>query len=324
MKSVVYFREEFIKSLRKENFDLEPRELYEPVSYILSLGGKRIRPVLALLACYLFKDDHSEALPAAIGIEVFHNFTLLHDDIMDSAPLRRGNTTVHEKWNPNTAILSGDTMFALAYQYIAKTPPALLKNVIDIFTQTAIEVCEGQQYDMNFENPDVVHIDEYKEMIRLKTAVLMAASLQIGGLIGGGSDEDCKNLYHFGEQMGIAFQLMDDLLDVFADNHEFGKTIGGDIVSGKKTFLFLKALELSDAKSKKELIYLYHHKTLSDQEKVSSVKEMFQSLGIKQITKNEINKHSEQSLMFLDKVQVTPEKKNILANYTKNLMKRTN
>lgn len=324
MKKVEYFREQFTYYLYKENFDLEPGELYDPVSYILSLGGKRLRPVLLLLACDLFNIDLKKAIYPAIGIEVFHNFTLLHDDIMDNAPIRRGKQTVHKKWNPNIAILSGDTMFALAYQYISEVPVPYLKKALDVFTKTAIEVCEGQQFDMNFENQNNVSIDDYKKMIRLKTAVLIAASLKIGGLIGEASDKDCQNLYRFGEHMGIAFQLMDDLLDVYANKEEFGKTTGGDIVSGKKTFLYLKALELSDIKSKQELLETYNNKTLAEREKVAKVKSIFDGLNIKEITLNEINKYSERSIYFLDLVNADKEKKDVLAGFTKKLMNRTN
>ena len=260
--------------------DKQPTELYKPIDYILGLGGKRLRPALCLLACDMFGGDINEALYPAIGLEIFHNFTLLHDDIMDQAPIRRGKPTVHEKWNPNVAILSGDTMMAISYDFIMKAPDNIRTQVFSIFNQTAIEVCEGQQYDMNFESQKDVSIDDYINMIRLKTAVLLAGSLKIGALIANASQEDADNLYHFGENIGIAFQLKDDLLDVFSDTQKFGKQNGGDIITNKKTFLYLKAFELADGKNFETLYYFFNNDFDNESEKIKGVKEIYERLKI--------------------------------------------
>ena len=253
------------------NWNKEPRELYEPIDYVLSMGGKRIRPALTLMASNLYQDDVQSAINTALGIEVFHNFTLLHDDIMDRADVRRGRPTVHKKWNDNTAILSGDVMQIAAYQLIAKTPAHCLKQVLDLFSQTAAEICEGQQYDVVFENCDIVKADEYLEMIRLKTAVLLGCALKCGALIGGAGEEDAQNLYDFGINIGLAFQLKDDLLDVYGDEATFGKKIGGDILCNKKTYLLIHALKLAIGDTKEELKkWLNISKDEFSEEKVNS------------------------------------------------------
>jgi geranylgeranyl diphosphate synthase type II len=233
------------KAIADTKYTSEPAELYEPISYLMQLGGKRMRPVLVLISTELFGADVLKALDAAIGIELFHNFTLMHDDIMDKAPLRRGNPTVHVKWNESAAILSGDVMFVEAYKLMIKVEDSILRDVLDIFSDTASGVCQGQQADMNFEKRDHVGLDEYIEMIRLKTAVLLAGSMQIGALIGGAEKEQADLLYEFGENLGLAFQLQDDILDVYGDPEKFGKQVGGDILADKKTFLLIKARELA-------------------------------------------------------------------------------
>jgi geranylgeranyl diphosphate synthase type II len=244
MYSLDFIQQRISSAFADARFLHEPIKLYEPISYTLDQGGKRIRPVLVLLACDLFGGDIEKAVFPAMGLEIFHNFTLLHDDIMDNAPLRRGQETVHKKWNDNTAILSGDTMFVLAYEYVAKTDAALLPEVLRLFNDTARKVCEGQQYDMNFETQEKVTIEQYKMMIRLKTAVLIACSLKLGAIIARAEPAEANKLYDFGIELGLAFQLQDDYLDTFGDVAIFGKEIGGDIITHKKTFLFLKAIEV--------------------------------------------------------------------------------
>jgi len=309
-------------SIDKLKFNQKPRELYDPINYILDLGGKRLRPALCLLSCDMVEGDIIKAIPPAMGIEIFHNFTLLHDDIMDEAPIRRGKPTVHQKWNSNIAILSGDTMMALAYEQIMKAPNEVMQEVFSVFNKTAIKVCEGQQYDMNFETQKVVLISDYIEMIRLKTAVLLAGSLKIGAIIGGANNKDADNLYLFGENLGIAFQLKDDLLDAFSDEEKFGKKSGGDILTNKKTFLYLKAFELAKGKNY-ESLQDYFQKDLNDGlEKINGVKEIYKELGVDTLTNIEIDKYYDHALLHLDKVSVSPGKKAELLKFTDQLKKR--
>ncbi len=258
----------------------EPAGLYEPVNYTIALGGKRLRPALCMLAARTVGGEANNALHPALGIELFHNFTLLHDDIMDDAPLRRGEPTVYVKWNTNTAILSGDAMFVLAYEQIAQVAPTVLKEVLACFNKTALEVCEGQQLDLDFEVLDSVSIDDYIHMITLKTAVLLAASLKIGALAGGADNDTAQHLYEFGLNLGIAFQLHDDILDVFGEPEKVGKQPGGDIIANKKTFLYLKSLELADTESREELIDWYSGPTYDVNEKVPKVKSLFEKVGV--------------------------------------------
>ncbi|SDC60377.1 geranylgeranyl diphosphate synthase, type II [Algoriphagus faecimaris] len=275
--------------LAEENFGDSPKELYQPIRYILSLGGKRIRPLLALLSYGLYQDDPEKILGPAAAIEVFHNFTLMHDDIMDEAPLRRGKATVHEKWNSNVAILSGDVMLIRAYDLLLKSDHQYLPEVIQRFNKTAAEVCEGQQLDMNFETRDEVHEEEYLSMIRLKTAVLLGHALELGALLAGASKSDLENLYEFGVNIGIGFQLKDDLLDIFADQAKFGKQVGGDIISNKKTFLLIKALEIAKGEDLKELMYWLSIKEFDKTEKVDAVKALYEKLGIRQLTEEKMD-----------------------------------
>ncbi len=265
----------------------EPIGLYEPINYTIALGGKRLRPALCMLAARTIGGDANKALHPALGIELFHNFTLLHDDIMDAAPLRRGEQTVYVKWNTNTAILSGDAMFVLAYEQIAQVDSTVLKEVLACFNKTAIEVCEGQQLDLDFEILDSVSISDYINMITLKTAVLLAASLKIGALSGGANNEQAQHLYDFGLNLGIAFQLQDDILDVFGEPEKVGKQPGGDIIANKKTFLYLKSLELADTESREELIDWYSGPTYNVEEKVSKVKTLFEKAGVLQQAETE-------------------------------------
>ena len=299
----------FENRLNKENFSHEPKELYAPIDYTLALGGKRIRPVLTLMACDMFGGDINDALPQAIAIELFHNFTLIHDDIMDNAPIRRGKQTVYKKWSSNIAILSGDTLFALAYQYAQIADKSILANVLSVFNRTAIEVCEGQQYDLNFETRNDVSVEEYIHMIKLKTAVLFGASLKIGAIIGGANNEDADKLYNFALNIGLGFQLKDDLLDTYGDESIFGKKTGGDIISNKKTFLYLKALELADKENNRKLTSLFNNDSYSEDEKINSVKSIFSNLKIDEITEKEIDTYFEAGIIDLNSLDLKEDVK---------------
>jgi len=270
------------------NYNRQPQNLYSPVHYILSLGGKRIRPALMLMACNLYSDGVEEAIKPAIGMEIFHNFTLLHDDLMDKADKRRNQLTVHKKWNANRAILSGDAMLILAYQFIGNTKTPLLKSILDIFTKTAMEICEGQQYDMDFEQRQDVTEDEYIEMIRLKTAVLIACCLQSGALIGGASNKDAMKLFQTGIYTGLAFQLQDDLLDTFGDPHSFGKEIGGDIICNKKTFLHLQMMQRASDAQKAIIHDVQSDINCPPEEKIAVIKSIYETLGVREITNDRI------------------------------------
>ncbi len=322
MKTLEELREIIRNSISTIDLNRNPYELYEPISYILSLGGKRLRPALCLLACDMVNGNVDAAIETAIGIEIFHNFTLLHDDIMDKAEIRRGQPTVHTKWDENVAILSGDTMMALAYEYIMQAPVGFRSKVFSVFNKTAIEVCEGQQYDMNFETRDDVSIEEYLNMIRLKTAVLVAGSLKIGAIIGDADELTVDKLYNFGENIGIAFQLKDDLLDVFSDVKKFGKVSGGDIVSNKKTYLYLKAFELASGDDLEKLTELFSSKTVDAKEKVINVKEIYESLKIQQVTEAKIEFYYQRAKTCLDEIKLSQEKKAELVKYAESLKRR--
>ncbi len=299
-----------------------PSELYEPITYILSVGGKRMRPALLLMACDLFGGDVQKAINPALAIEVFHNFTLVHDDIMDNAPLRRGKMTVHEKWDPNVAILSGDVMLVQAYQFIMQVDNAILRQVIDVFNKTAIGVCEGQQFDMNFERQDSVAVDTYLNMIRLKTAVLLGGALKIGALIGGASTTDADLLCTFGEQLGIAFQLQDDILDVYGDPDKFGKQVGGDIISNKKTFLLIRALELATGEDKDTLDRWLQNTDADPAEKVSAVTAIYDRLNIKEAAEQAMHEFAEKAFGALDNISLPIERKQYLRDFADGLMVR--
>jgi geranylgeranyl diphosphate synthase type II len=322
MASLEDLREKIDERIDRLNFSRSPRELYDPISYTLGLGGKRLRPALCLLACDLVGGRVEEALDPAIGIEIFHNFTLLHDDIMDKAPIRRGKETVHVRWNPNAAILSGDTMMALAYEYIMKAPEHLRSAVFSVFNKTAIEVCEGQQYDMNFETAVNIGIADYMEMIRLKTAVLLAGSLKIGALIGGAEKTVASELYAFGENIGIAFQLKDDLLDVFSKEEKFGKTTGGDIITNKKTYLYLKAFELAGPGEHDQLVDLFSDEYIAPEEKVSRVTDIYERLEIKKHTEEQIDLYYNKAMAALHKIEFPDDRKAALLKFSDQLRKR--
>jgi geranylgeranyl diphosphate synthase type II len=313
------------KGLQDLSFPVQPESLYQPVTYMLSLGGKRVRPVLVLLANELFGGDSKVALSAALGVEVFHNFTLLHDDIMDNAPLRRAKQTVHAKWNSNVAILSGDAMFVEACKLMMQVPDNSVRNVMDVFTTTALEVCEGQQYDMDFETSNNVSIQQYLDMIRLKTAVLVGGSLKIGALIGNASQEAANHLYDFGVNLGVAFQLQDDILDVYGDTNKFGKQVGGDILSNKKTFLLLTALANADKETSNELNYLLNLQidaTNSASEKVKAVTIIYNKLTVKEIALAKMNELYNEALKHLDAIQVDENRKVPLRELAASLMIR--
>ncbi|MEX0981854.1 MAG: polyprenyl synthetase family protein [Bacteroidales bacterium] len=310
------------RHLENIRFPEQPSELYDPVRYILSIGGKRIRPALTLLACDMFAGSVDSALNPAIAIEIFHNFTLLHDDIMDRSELRRGNEAVHIKWNENIAILSGDVMSILAGRYMNEAPGAVLRNVNNVFHRTAMEVCEGQQMDMNFEKKLMVGEREYLRMIELKTAVLIAASLKIGAMLGGAAEKDAEQLYDFGRDLGVAFQLQDDLLDVYGDPEAFGKKPGMDIVDNKKTILMITALRDADEEDKNSLIKWLNVKEFDSEEKVKEVLDIFDSLNVKKKVEQIIQDYYKTSIQSLDKLNTPKEWKSELYAFARYLMER--
>lgn len=300
----------------------QPKELYSPISYTMQLGGKRMRPALLLLACEMFNGKTKDAMSAALAIEVFHNFSLVHDDIMDNAPLRRSKPTVHKKWNQNIAILSGDVMLVQAYELLSKTKSNNFLQLLELFNTTAIEVCEGQQMDMNFETQKNVSIADYIKMIELKTSVLLAASLKMGALIANTSEINANLIYEFGRNMGIAFQLHDDILDLYGDTQKVGKQQGGDIIANKKTYLLLKALELADSKSKKELASWIDKKNFIAKEKVKEVKKIFDSLQIKSYAEKEMIKYFKKAISSLRKISISEKQKHPLYYFAESLMQR--
>lgn len=303
-------------------YDRQPVTLYDPIKYVLSLGGKRVRPVLMLLAYNLYKEDPEKIMTQAIALETYHNFTLLHDDLMDNADMRRGHETVHKKWNPNQAILSGDTMLLQAFQRMGQCEADRRQQVMDLFTETTLEIGEGQQLDVEFESRNDVAEDEYIEMIRLKTSVLLACALKIGAILGGASEADQENLYCFGEQIGLAFQLQDDLLDVYGDPKVFGKNIGGDITSNKKTYMLINAVNRADDVQCKELMKWIEATTFDRNEKVKAVTHLYDEIGIRQLCEQKMEGCYQLGLQHLAKVSVSEERKAILKNYAAAMMKR--
>jgi geranylgeranyl diphosphate synthase, type II len=306
------------------SYNKEPKKLYEPIKYTLALGGKRIRPALLLLANDLFGGKAVRAMNSALAIEVFHNFTLVHDDIMDDAPLRRGKTTVFKKWDTNTAILSGDVMFVNAIQLLAKDNNDKLADILAIFNKAAVEVCEGQQYDMDFETLENVSIDDYLKMIELKTAVLLAASLKIGALIANAKQDDANHIYEFGRNLGIAFQLMDDILDLYGDPEKFGKQVGGDVIANKKTYLLLKAKELAKGETRKELEFCLTSTAIKPENKVERIKTIFNALGVKKAAIDEMNLFYNTAISHLDSIDAPEDKKKVFEDFAKQLMHREN
>lgn len=299
-----------------------PAELYEPIQYILSMGGKRMRPALLLMACDLFGGEVEKAVLPALAIEVFHNFTLMHDDIMDNAPLRRGKVTVHERWNKNAAILSGDVMLIQGYQLMMNVEDRLLRVILNIFNDTAVGVCEGQQLDMDFETRDNVSIDEYIYMIRLKTAVVLGGALKIGSIIGGAELKDAELIAEFGENIGLAFQLQDDLLDVYGSPEKFGKQVGGDIISNKKTYLLLKSLELANVDQTAELHKWIDAKQFENQEKVQAVTTIYNDVQVKNYAETTMQKYADKAFDALEKINLPEQNKQYLRKFADGLMVR--
>ena len=322
----MYSSEEILAMVNQGLADLhlerQPFGLYKPIRYVLNMGGKRIRPVLLLMAYNMYKEDVQSALPTAVGIETYHNYTLLHDDVMDRAEVRRGKPCVHKVWNENTAILSGDSMLVMAYQLVVQCPEEYLKGVMDLFTSTALEIGEGQQYDVDFENRMDVKPEEYIEMIRLKTSVLLACALKLGAMQAGAPKEDCGLLYRFGESIGLAFQLQDDLLDVYGDFETFGKRIGGDILCNKKTYLLIKALEGADEVQRKELEYWINATEFDPEEKISAVTSLYNQTGVRAICQDLINDYFNEAHSVLEKVSLSEERKSLLWQYALTLLGR--
>ncbi len=322
MLPIHQYQEQFLLYLENQKIVKEPKNLYQPIDYILQLGGKRMRPVLTLMTAEVFDADYKEALSAALAVEVFHNFSLIHDDIMDDAPLRRGKITVHEKWNVNTGILSGDAMLILAYQYFERYEPVIFKDLAKLFSQTALEVCEGQQYDVDFETRDDVTIPEYLKMIKYKTAVLVAAAMKMGAIIAKTSNENANLIYDFGLNLGLAFQLQDDYLDAFGDPKTFGKQVGGDIIENKKTYLYLKAIEFSSKEQREELMNLFSIQLDDNSEKIEAAKEIFNSTGASEATQKSIKNFTLKAFETLKKMNISEDKKAMLKAFGENLMGR--
>jgi len=324
MNTITTYQALIEEALKGKSYGSNPKELYAPIEYIMSLGGKRMRPVLVLLACDLFDGDIKKALHPSLAIELFHNFTLVHDDLMDKAPLRRNQHTVHEKWNSNIAILSGDAMMVRAYQELCLAETTLLPQLLEIFSDTAVKVCEGQQFDMNYEALPKVSIPQYVKMIELKTAVLLGGALKIGAVIGGAREEDARRLYDFGKHIGIAFQLQDDILDVYADAQKFGKQKGGDIIANKKTYLLLKAMEMAENNRymKEELQQWIAAPEFDPKDKVEAVTNIYNFLNVKELARNEMKKHFDLAISCLKEIPVNEEKKKGLMVFAESLMVR--
>ena len=303
-------------------FTYPPKSLYEPIEYILALGGKRIRPALTLMACNLYKEEIEAAIKPALGLEVFHNFTLLHDDLMDEADKRRNKPTVHKVWNANTAILSGDAMLIAAYQLIGETQPESLKEILNLFTVTALEICGGQQYDMEFESRSDVTEEEYIEMIRLKTAVLLACALKMGAIVAHAPQADAEALYQFGINIGLAFQLQDDLLDVYGDPATFGKNIGGDILCNKKTFMLINAFKLASEQQKAILNQWINQETFNPAEKIAAITSIYNELHLKELSEKKIQTYYDQAMDYLASLSIPKERLNILKGVCERLMNR--
>lgn len=322
MHSIAQYQEIVSTHFRSLSTPNEPKGLYDPITYILSLGGKRLRPVLTLMTTEIFDVDYNKAINAATAIEVFHNFSLIHDDIMDDAPLRRGKETVHEKWDLNTGILSGDAMLILAYQYFEEYEPIVFQQLAKLFSKTALEVCEGQQYDVDFETRDDVTIAEYLKMIEYKTAVLVGAAMKMGAIVAETSEENANLIYDFGINLGIAFQLQDDYLDAFGNPETFGKQIGGDIIENKKTYLYLKAMEFSTPENKEILSHLFSVQPSDNSDKIASVKTIFDESGASATTQDAILNYTQKSFEILSKIDVSEDKKKILRKFGEQLMNR--
>ncbi|MDQ2657813.1 MAG: polyprenyl synthetase family protein [Bacteroidota bacterium] len=322
MKTVPHYQRWLEQEIAKQKFGKSPASLYEPIRYLMTLGGKRLRPMLTLLAYSLYKADVRRIVPAAVAVETFHNFTLMHDDIMDKAPLRRGKPTVHEKWSTNTAILSGDVMLIKVYELFLSVQPGFLQPVLKAFNACAAQVCEGQQWDMEFEATERVSEKQYLEMVRLKTAALLGFSLQLGALLGGAPEADRRALRAFGINIGIAFQLKDDLLDAFSDPGKFGKQVGGDIVANKKTYLLIKALENAKGKNRRELLYWLAAQKFRKVEKIAAVRDIYEQLGIPLLVERKINQYFRRAFQNLDRIAGNKFELSTLKDFTRSLSER--
>jgi geranylgeranyl diphosphate synthase type II len=322
MRAISDYQDIIIAHFNTLTLEKEPNNLYEPIRYILALGGKRLRPILTLMAAEVFDADCQKALQAATAVEVFHNFSLIHDDIMDDAPLRRGNETVHEKWDLNTGILSGDAMLILAYQFFEAYEPNVFRELAKLFSKTALEVCEGQQYDVDFETRDDVTIPEYLKMIEYKTAVLVGAAMKMGAIVAETSNENANAIYDFGLNLGIAFQLQDDYLDAFGNPETFGKQVGGDIIENKKTYLYLKALEYSKEEEKEQLLHLFSIQPNDNTDKINSVKQIFNQTGASDATQSAIQEYTLKAFETLEKMNISEDKKTVLRAFGDKLMSR--
>lgn len=320
MQALKAYSEKIEGELKKIQFPHSPSNLYDPLRYFLVLGGKRMRPILTLMGAEAFGSTSSEAIPAAISVELFHNFSLIHDDIMDEAPIRRGRETVHTKWNQNIAILSGDVLLVKAYQLLAQQKAEVLPDLLNLFNKTAVEVCEGQQYDMDFELRDNVSIPEYIEMIRLKTSVLLGCALEMGAIIAGASLNDRKLIYEFGQHVGIAFQIQDDILDLYADPDKFGKQVGGDIISNKKTLMLLKAFEMATQEQKEQLNSLLKEEDFNL--KIKTAKKLFNTIGVREACKEIMNHHYNLAKKALQSIQIEDSRKAPLLQLAAYLMER--
>jgi len=322
MQDIGVYKEAIDRALAEQNLPNSPERLYAPIDYILSLGGKRLRPVLTLMSCDCFQGAYHKAIPAALAVELFHNFSLIHDDIMDQAPLRRGHQTVHHKWDLNTGILSGDALLILAYRYFESYPPEVFSALSKLFSQTAIEVCEGQQYDIDFEQLQEVSKDQYLKMINYKTAVLVGAAMKMGAIVAQVDQTQQDLIYEFGRSLGVAFQLQDDYLDAFGDPKVFGKQVGGDIISGKKTYLYISALEKANAPQRTSLLTLYGDEAIQIEEKVSQVKALFEATGATQAIVEAIKGHTQHAFFQLEQADLSEQAKAHLADFGHGLMKR--
>lgn len=322
MQRIIEFQKLISEKIQENTYSKYPYDLYDPLDYIMSLGGKRMRPVLVLLAHHLYSNQHENAINAALAIETFHNFSLIHDDIMDAAPLRRGQPTVHEKWNPNTAILAGDVMLVKAYDYFLNYPKEILPDLLKLFNKTAVEVCEGQQIDMLFETQKNVSVNEYIKMIELKTAVLLACSLEMGAIIAGAPKDEAEQLYEFGRLMGIAFQLQDDYLDVYANPEKFGKQVGGDIIANKKTFLWIEAHTLANESQLTELKYWESLQVFKAEDKVSAVTKIYNELEIPKLTQEKVNEYADKAFSILQNINGDESVKSLLIKLSEDLLIR--
>ncbi|MEN8856505.1 MAG: polyprenyl synthetase family protein [Flavobacteriaceae bacterium] len=320
---LTFYQKEFLEYIEKKDWVREPKNLYEPIDYILQLSGKRIRPILTLMSADILSGGFKKALPAALAVEVFHNFTLVHDDIMDDAPLRRGKQTVHEKWNLNTGVLSGDAMLILAYQYFENYEAGTFQKLAKLFSKTALEVCDGQQLDIDFETRNDVTITEYINMIRLKTSVLVAAALKMGAIVAKASEKDANLLYEYGLNLGLAFQLQDDYLDTFGNPETFGKQVGGDIIENKKTYLFLKAMELANNDDKQKLQFFYKQKLEENSIKIDEVTRIFERCDIPGLIQKLIQDYTNLSFDSLNQMNISLENKEKLIHFGTFLMARS-